>query len=49
MANRIASSLLLLRLLDVAQISNALHLGVDLLVALFGNLIVDYIQAASMQ
>ena len=42
MADRIASSLLLLRLLDVAQISNALHLGVDLLVALFGNLIVDH-------
>ena len=43
MANRIASSLLLLGLLDVAQISNALHLGVDLLVALFGNLIVDHV------
>ena len=43
MTNRIASSFLLLRLLDVAQISDALHLGVDLLIALFGNLIVDHV------
>ena len=43
MTNRIAYSFLLLRLLDVAQISDALHLGVDLLIALFGNLIVDHV------
>ena len=43
MSNRITSSLLLLRLLDVAQIADALYFGVDLLIAFFGNLIVDHV------
>ena len=43
MSNRSCSSFLLLRLFDMAQVSNALHLIIDLLVSLFGNLIVNHV------